>query len=169
MPITYESIATQTLSSPAAVINFNSIAASWTDLKVILIPTGNSGGTFTPLLRFNGSSGGTEYSDNNLYGDGGATIAAVNNTSSNYISLGTGGSMSSIPTLIEFDVFSYTGSHFKTILGKYSSDRNGSGFTGIICGIRRNTAAITAINLATSSAANFDTGTIATLYGIKNA
>jgi len=49
------------------------------------------------------------------------------------------------------------------------ADQNGSGVVANIVGLWRNTAAITSINLSTLSAYNFNIGTTATLYGIKNA
>ena len=170
MPATYEPIATQTLASAAATITFSSIPATYTDLRLVLVVNGFTGAaTFTPLLRFNGSSGGTEHSETNMYGEGASAIS-VRNTSDAYISLATGSSISStVPTLIELDVFSYAGSTNKTVLINYSNDRNGSGETGRIVGLKRNTAAINAINLGSSSAASYAIGTTATLYGIKAA
>jgi len=169
MPATYEPIATQTLSTAAASITFSSIPATYTDLRVILVVNGSSGGAFTPLLRFNGSSGGTEHSETQLYGEG-ASAFSVRNTSDAYIDLAPGSSISeTIPTLIEIDVFSYAGSTNKTVLVNCANDRNGSGVIGRIVGLKRNTAAITAINLGSSSAALYAIGTTATLYGIKAA
>ena len=170
MPATYEPIATTTLASAVTTFAFSSIPATYTDLKVILIINGSSGGVFSGGVKFNGSSGGTEYSESNLYTDGASSIS-VRNTSDATIAISTGGSVSStIPAIIELDIFSYTSSSiFKTCVITYSNDRNGTGFTGNIVGIRRNTAAITQINFDTLSAASFAIGTTATLYGIKAA
>jgi hypothetical protein len=169
MPATYEPIATTTLGTASATITFSSIPATYTDLKVILVVNGSSA-NFTPQLRFNGSSGGTEYSELQMYVDGAGTIAGVTNTSSDSIGLTNGGGMTSANVhFFNIDIFSYAGSTFKTILYSYSSDRNGSGFTGRNVGIRRNTAAITSIAISSSSAATFSIGTTATLFGIKAA
>jgi len=160
-------IATTTLGTASTTITFSSIPSTYTDLRVVLVVNGYTGAaSFSPLLRYNGSSGGTEYSELVMYGDG-TTTATVTNTSSDSISLPDGGSISStVPSLFEIDIFSYAGSTFKTALINYSNDRNGSGFTARKVAIRRNTAAITSLNFNTSSAASYGAGTTATLYGI---
>jgi len=171
MPATYEPIATTTLGTASTTITFSSIPATYTDLKVILVVNGFTGAAnFSPLLRFNGSSGGTEYSDLFINSDG-TTAASASNGSADYLELPSGGSISStIPSFFEIDIFSYTSSSvFKTLLISYSNDRSGSGWTSKKAGIRRNTAAITSLNFNTSSAASYAIGTTATLYGIKAA
>jgi len=64
MAITYEPIASTTLGSAASTITFNSIAASWTDIKLILIGTSSTGGAV--IFRFNNDSG-SNYSNVQLY------------------------------------------------------------------------------------------------------
>jgi hypothetical protein len=67
------------------------------------------------------------------------------------------------------DIFSYAGSTNKTALVTSQSDQNGSGAVERSCGLWRNTAAITRIDIFPNSANNFATGTTATLYGILKA
>jgi hypothetical protein len=170
MPATYEPIATTTLGTASTTITFSSIPATYTDLKLILVVNGSSGGSFSPQLRFNGSSGGTEYSDLFINTDG-TTGSSASNGSSAKIALAAGGSISStIPSFFEVDIFSYASSSvFKSVLGSYSNDRSGSGFSARKAAVRRNVAAITSLELNTDAVGSFAIGTTATLYGIKAA
>jgi len=165
---TYDKIATTTLGSAASSITFSSIAASWTDLRLVLVPTTAtaSQGVF---CRFNGDTA-SNYSQTNLYGSGSAAGSAKG-TSVAYIDFdaATGGNSTTIPTLYTFDVFSYTGSTYKTGLLTNSGDRNGSGTVVAEVALWRSTAAITTMLLYSSSGSNFNIGTTATLYGIKAA
>ena len=64
MAATYEPIATTTLGSAASSITFNSIPATYTDLRVVLV--GTTTATANCWLTFN-SDGATNYSDTFLY------------------------------------------------------------------------------------------------------
>jgi hypothetical protein len=163
MATTYEKIATTTLGSASATITFNSIAASWTDLRIVLVGTTETAGGFA--IRFNSDSG-TNYSRTALYGTG---SVAGSQTNTNDAQLRIANINSSNPSLITCDVFSYAGSTYKTALGEGSDDRNGSGVVARNVGLWRNTAAITSITLIEVNGYNFATGTTATLYGILKA
>ena len=163
---TYEPIATQTLASAAASITFSSIAASWTDLRLVLWSTTvtAAAGVF---CRFN-SDTATNYSQTNLYGTG-AAVGSAKGTNVAYIDFdaATGGNSTTLPTLYTFDIFSYAGSTYKTGLLTNNGDRNGSGYPALEVALWRSTSAITTILLYPTSG-NFASGTTATLYGIKN-
>ena len=166
MPTTYEPIATQTLGSSSATIDFTSIPATYTDLRVVLTAVA-SAGTPNVYLRFN-SDTATNYSRTLINGDG-ANVSSTNSTSVTRIQTPAGTSLSTtIPTLITYDVFSYGGSTFKTVLLSFSTDRNGSGNVSSMVALWRSASAITSVNLSTPTDA-FGIGTTATLYGIKNA
>ena len=164
MPVTYEPIATQTLGSSAASITFSSIAATWTDLRIVLnnIYSSTAGSV---EISFNGVPTGTLNSWTYLAGNG--TTADSSRASSqpsiNVNRLGT--VVAGTISLFTFDVFSYAGSTNKTCLVSSSEDRNGTGNTNVRVGLWRSTAAITSIVLTSAMAA----GTTATLYGIKAA
>lgn len=164
MPATYEPIATTTLGSVAATITFSSIAASWTDLKLVLVGTAAIG--ISPQLRFNSDSG-SNYSETTLEGTGTGAVSG-RNTGMSQINLGQNGLSTTIPNFCSADIFSYAGSTNKTVLVTFSSDRNGSGFVERAVGLWRNTAAITTVTIAAASS-TFSIGTTATLYGIKAA
>ena len=164
MPSTYESIATTTLGSSASVITFNSIAASWTDLRIILVdtPTGNLQYKF----QFN-SDTATNYSGTEIRANG-ATLGSDRYSNENAIYANWGTLASANISLITCDIFSYAGSTFKSALTTWNNDKNGSGNLEYGAGMWRSTSAITRIDIVASSN-NFSTGTTATLYGIKNA
>jgi hypothetical protein len=164
MPATYEPIATTTLGSAAASIDFTSIPATYTDLRLALNATSTTGTSC--YLRFNSDSN-TNYSRTELYGQGTAAFSSGGSSQAQisvvYESLGT-----TIPSFVTVDIFSYAGSTYKTCLTSASQDVNGSGSVGRNAGLWRSTAAITSVNFFFYSG-SFATGTTATLYGIKNA
>ena len=169
MPATYDSIATTTLGSAAATITFSSIPATYTDLRIVLSAT--YANPDSPRLRFNSTS--TGYS-RTFVGGQGTTASSGSYQNEASIFLGDSGwfgilGSTTIPDLTTIDIFSYAGSTNKTILSTTSCDKNGTGFTISYVGLWRNTAAINTILLATTSGNNYNSGTTATLYGIKAA
>ena len=165
MPATYEPIATTTLSSTAATIDFNSITSSYTDLRVVLVCTTTASAAI--LCRVN-SDTGSNYSRTTLAGDGSsASSARYSNNTFFRIDINADSS-TTVPMLIEVDFFSYAGSTNKTILNKVAADRNGSGSVQTAVQLWRSTSAITSISLIANST-TFASGTTATLYGIKSA
>ena len=165
MATTYDAIQTTTLGSAAAFIDFTSIAASWTDLRVVLVAKPTTTGD-NALLRFN-SDTTSNYSNTNLIGNG-STASSGRSTASGSLLLDYTGLTTANPSLYEIDIFSYAGSTNKTVLVKTSEDKNGSGDTRVAVGLWRNTSAITTIRLYQGSY-TFAIGTTATLYGIKAA
>ena len=163
MATTYDKIATTTLGSSAASITFSSIAASWTDLRLVMTTT-TSTGSITEL-QFNGDTG-TNYSNTVLYGDG--TSAYSSNLTTNNFIYTYAGSTATIPVFYTIDIFSYAGSTYKTALLTGSGDGNGSGRVANIVGLWRSTSAITSVTVLPNSG-TYSTGTTATLYGIKSA
>lgn len=162
MPATYEPIATTTLGSAAASITFSSIAASWTDLRLVLTATASGG---TKFLKFNSSS--TGYSNTWILGDG-SSATSGQSTSYPRLDLNSQDTGDSTPSLDTVDIFSYAGSTFKTCLMTSSHDENGSGQVMRQVGLWSNTSAITSIELSVAGN-TWSIGTTATLYGIKNA
>ena len=161
---TYEPIATQTLGSAAASITFSSIAATWTDLRVVFVGTTTAASGF--WVRFNNDTSAL-YSQTVLYGDGASAISSrnVGATELEYTFMGN---LNTTPvTFATLDLFSYAGSTFKTSLLSLSKDNNGSGFVNRYVGLYRSTTAVSRIDLIASG--SFAVGTTATLYGIKAA
>ena len=164
MPTTYEPIQTYTLGSAATGITFSSVPSTYTDLRVILVQTTDGANLG---IRFNSDSG-SNYSWTRLQGDGSSATSA-RGTSVSFGQLnGNGTSASPKSGLVEVDIFSYAGSTNKTVLSKFSNDQNGSGNTASTVNLWRSTAAITNVYVF-AAGGDLQTGTTATLYGIKNA
>ena len=165
MPTTYEPIATTTLGSAVATITFSSIAATYTDLRLVITATSSTAGADI-AVRYN-SDTGANYSLTRLTGNG-STAASGSRTNTSESIIDSNGLSATVPSLYEVDIFSYAGSTFKTLLARTAQDFNGSGGVYTSVNLWRNTAAITSITLFLT-AYNFNAGTTATLYGIKNA
>jgi hypothetical protein len=166
MAITYDKIATNTLSSAAASITFSSIAASWTDLRLVLVAKTTANGA-TTALSFNGVPAGTVYSWTTLSGNG-TSAASSANTSQDGLYPYSASTLASTPDFYTFDIFSYTSAINKTVLTTASQDYNGSGTVNRKVGLWRSTSTITSCVL-TNVGSTYAAGTIATLYGIKAA
>ena len=166
MPSTYEPIATQTLGSSSSTITFSSIPATYTDLRLVLVGTGST--TLNVWLTFNNDSSSL-YSSTHLVGDGSSALSS-RQTSGTFIRLNANNAFNTLPAMITYDVFSYAGSTFKTLLGSVSADTNGGAATYVTrqVSLYRSTTAISRLDFNTSTG-TFESGTIATLYGIKNA
>lgn len=167
MPATYEPIATTTLGSTNTTVTFSSIPSTYTDLRLVFIGLSASGAPDV-YIRFN-SDTSSIYSGTYLQGNG--TTASSFFTSSQTaadISAGVGWSTTTY-SFLTLDIFSYTGSTFKTFLNSETADRNGSGALTRVVGSWRSTSAINRIDLTFSNAGSFAVGTTATLFGIKAA
>ena len=165
---TYDKIATTTLGSAASSITFSSIAASWTDLRLVFCPIGSVSGN-SIRMRLN-SDTGTNYSDTVLYGNG-TSANSYNDVSVTFLTLSIGGTRATISNLYTLDFMSYAGSTYKTSLMNINEDQNAAGsYGGVGVQLWRSTSAITTILLYLSGTSQtFGTGTTATLYGIKAA
>jgi hypothetical protein len=166
MATTYEKIATTTLGTTASSITFSTISAAYTDLRLVFVGLEDAAAFDYVNLRFN-SDTGSNYSLTYLYGSG---SAASSGRFSNAAQLRVAqyGMSTTIPLLVEADIFSYAGSTYKTILSKASEDFNGSGAVSTQVGLWRSTSAITSITILTL-ANNFAANSSATLYGILKA
>lgn len=153
-------IATTTLGSATSAITFSSIAATYTDLRLVLIGTGST--TLNVRLTFNNDSSAL-YSQTNLAGDG--TTAEGTETQNQTFIKQMYNLFNTTPSMITYDIFSYAGSTHKTTLITNASDNNGSGRIVNQVAIYASTTAITRLDL-TASTGNFAIGTTATLYGI---
>ena len=164
MATTYEKIATTTLGSATASINFTSIGSGYTDLRVVLVCVDTT--TF-PQVRFNSDSG-SNYSWTYLSGNGTAAQSGRFTNQTEFYNNISGSS--TVPFMTTYDIFSYAGSTYKTMLFNEVNDKNGSGVISPKVGLWRSTSAITAVNLkADIYGTTFGAGTTATLYGILKA
>lgn len=163
MPATYESIATTTISSPTSSITFSGIASSWTDLRISFSALAGTGSQLTMRLNSDTSS---NYSYQDFIGTG-SSVSGNRSTNATSFVMHYNGFDATLPTFVPIDIFSYAGSTYKTVLYGWNADRNGSGYVKYSVGLWRSTSAITSVTL--TSDGTMAAGTIATLYGIKNA
>lgn len=164
MAITYEPIATTTLLSANATISFTSIPATYTDLRVVVVGKCTNGNN--AWLGFNNETV-SNYSYTHLYGDG-TNAQSYNSSNQPRIALSAGGISTTRPEFIEIDIFAYTSPIQKTAIIRASQDANGSGIVSAICGLWRNLSAINSVQVY-HSGDTWETGTIATLFGITAA
>jgi hypothetical protein len=157
---TYEPIATQTLGSATASITFSGISGSYTDL--VLIVNGTAGSGLNMLMQYN-SDTATNYSTTRILGDGSsATSDRITTSADMYI-----GVMGTVNTTNIIQIQNYSNATtYKTTLSRANSTTI---WTGAFAALWRSTSAITSIKIYLASAGSFQTGTTATLYGIKAA
>jgi hypothetical protein len=165
MPATYEPIATQTVAVAASSVTFSSIPSTYTDLRIVIVPTALTSDNFA--FRFNSDSG-TNYSQTRLAANG-STVTSSRTTSQTELQLTSSFNIGTTPTMRTLDVFSYTGSTFKTMFIEETADTNGAGGLNKRVGLYRSTSAINSINFFAQGVASFAIGSTFTLYGIKNA
>ena len=171
MPNTTTIIASSTLSSPAATIDFTSIPATFTDL-LIMVYRRSVDNVLDDAIRFNNDSSSV-YSFTQMQSgasSGGVGTARTANSSASR----SGGQEPSTYTANTFNSSSiyipnYLSSTFKQFIAD-GADENKSTTNYAWChaGLWRNTAAINRITISQEPGGNMATGTSATLYGIKN-
>jgi hypothetical protein len=165
---TYDLIASQTLGSAATSITFSSIAASWTDLRLIVTALPSSAVVGNTVIYFNTDNTGTSYSLTYLEGNG-TSASSGEFTDNGVMTVGDFNVMSNtIFNNTQIDIFSYAGSTYKTVLSSNVGDFNGSGTVIRIVGLWRSTAVINQI-VVKPGGGQFSIGTTAQLYGIKAA
>lgn len=175
MADTYTLISSVTVGAGgAASIDFTSIPATYTDLKLVV--SGRSAQTGTAQdygsLQFNGSTSG--YSNREVYGTGSA--AASSSTSSQnqlYFTWVYPAGSATASTFGNMDIYipNYAGSTNKSVSIDGVPENNASAiqYTTLSAGLWANTAAITSIKLLISAGSqNFAQYSTAYLYGIKN-
>ena len=169
MAITYEPIATTTLSTAAADVTFTSISGTYTDLVLVVTAQQVTSGEDL-VLQFN-SDTASNYSRTYLCGDG-STAHSGRSTSATNIILDH---HATPPTTTSFGVatiniqnYSNTTTYKTTISRANSLDASYAGTVANV-GLWRSTSAITAVKIFCTNSSNLKTGTVATLYGIKSA
>jgi hypothetical protein len=165
----YESIATQTLSSSQASITFSSIPSTYKHLQLrIMSRTDRSGAALTNLfIQINGNST-TPYT-HYLYGDGSAASAGnftdPTGEGAGYLPAANAGANMFGASII--DILDYTNTNkYKTIRTLGGLDLNGSGRVFLFSSAdMTTTSTITQISLST--AYNFTQYSHFALYGVK--
>jgi hypothetical protein len=159
MAITYEPIATTTLTTASASVTFSSISGSYTDLIIIASVKASTG---TPDANFTvNNDTGSNYSRTGLYGDG-STAGSFRNSNVANAAFATINSTNFTPVKIQLQNYSNTTTN-KTFL--YSG---GLDYPAATVFLYRSTSAITRVDFSISSG-NYASGSTFTLYGIKAA
>ena len=160
MAITYEPIATTTVSSATTFVTISSIPATYTDL--FLLGWNVSGGV-NAIVQFNGDTG-TNYSLTQLYGDG-TTAASLRGSNITYVYGGVIGTSATI----RCNIMNYSNTTtYKTVIARGGGAGN---YVDATAGLWRSTAAINSIKLQQDAGGvnSWQPGTTFTLYGIKAA
>lgn len=166
MASTYEKIASTTLGSAASSITFSSIASTYTDLIVVVQGTYSTSDDLI-CLRYNNDTG-SNYSSTNMYGNG---TSAQAYRASNATSIQAGwypnpGGASVVSNMVSH-IFNYSNTTtYKTNISR--GDTSNVQGTAARVGLWRSTAAVNRIDLI-MLAGNLQSGTTATIYGIKAA
>ena len=165
MAVTYEPIASTTLGSASASIEFTSISGTYTDLILVIRASVITTPAASWLLTVN-SDTGTNYSTTWLYGNGTAA-ASSRGSSGTFIRVGAANDGDSTWSTMICHLMSYANTNvYKTVLASYSNSAKEVSRT---VGLWRSTSAITSVKMALGGSGQFDTSTVASLYGIKAA
>jgi hypothetical protein len=170
MANTFEPIATVSVPSPTGSITFSSIPQTYTDLCLMISARSVVAGTFSDeLMSFNNVN--QDYTNIYTYGNGSSAFQGSNAYS------GQGGFIGGMPgngatanTYSNKMVYipEYTSSNYKAYSVDSAAETNATlAYIHMLAGLWSQTSAITSIVLKTDNLANYNTGTIATLYGIK--
>jgi hypothetical protein len=165
MTITYDRIATNTLSSATASVTFSSIPSTYTDLVLASSCLGQTNTSYIECVRFN-SDTNNNYS--NVFAGGYVSSAGGNtNTNVSYIFVNhlngyftTGNPMTAITHIQNYS---------NTSIQKIALSRGGGAATDVamMAGLWRNTSAINSITIFFQSSTDLQAGSTFTLYGIK--
>jgi hypothetical protein len=164
--LTYEPIATTTLSSSQASVTFSSISGSYTDLIIVSNSGTTAGGDGAIYMRVgNGSvDTGNNYSFTYLQGNGTSAESGRANNRGEAIVMRTTGSLTANGSA---HIMNYSNTTtYKTIISRGDNP----GFLVIaLANLWRSTSAINIITMVSETGNNFVTGSTFTLYGITAA
>lgn len=172
----YDSIATVTLSSPAASITFSSIPQTYVHLQVRGIMRANTTNqTSSSLYVTLNSDSNANYSSHRIYGNNTSVAynSNANSTPLNSLGIGSGTGPNSLANTFAanlIDILDYTNTNKNTTLkGWHASEQNSTNDSYMLVNSLgwNNTAAVTTIRFD-SNGTQFETGTTFALYGIKN-
>jgi len=158
----YESIATNTLSSSQSSITFSSLGSfKHLQLRSMCFGSNNQENLY---IRFNSDSG-SNYARHYLLGDGSTASASATAPDTGGVFSNT--STSTSPYVSVTDILDYADSNkFKTIRALSGRDTNGAGDVTLRSSLWRSTSAVTSITIF-AGAGTLSSGSQFALYGIK--
>ena len=167
---TYEPIATTTLGGSSSSITFSSIPVTFSDIRLVL--TGTASANVTCCLRINSNSGNI-YSNVNIRAANTSIVVGAGASALNTFQfLGGNSSLSTVhPTMYTIDFIHYLGTNGpKSYIYTISADKNTNTTSSVerAVGTVNTTSAVSSITIFPNGA-NWNSGTTATLYGIKRA
>jgi len=156
------------LTSAQTAITFSSIVATYTNLRISIFTRGTAGTNAAILLRFNNDSG-SNYDRQSISGVGTSAYASEGFAQTSIFggTMGANGSGTQgggtifIPgyAVTAFDKIAVNSTY-----GKWGTSSGSQAYTAQ-CGSWRNTTAINRIDLTMDSGAQWETGSVVTLYG----
>jgi hypothetical protein len=163
MAITYEPIATTTLTTSASSVTFSSIGSGYTDLVLVINAAAST--LANTGLRFNSDSG-SNYSSTILAGDGSAA-GSFRYSNATYGQINYYGYLETTRIVNQVvHIMNYSNSTtYKSYLGRANNTSNGTDAT---VGIWRNTNAITSVSFVLNTG-TISSGSTFSLYGIAAA
>lgn len=162
-------IATTTLATTTASIEFTGIPSTYTHLQVRGILRGSSASTDLNVeVQFN-SDTSTNYSIHGLYGTGSAAVSYqdLSSTFARTARIPAASSSASMFGAMVTDILDYANtSKYKTMRTITGNDQNGSGLVFVNSSHWRSTSAITSIKLYPATGSFVQYSSLA-LYGVK--
>ena len=169
MASTYTPIATYTAPSAQTTVSFSSFSG-YTDLRLIINATSQSGSNMDGILRFNSDSG-SNYSLTYWRGNG-SGVTTNSFTGQSYIYLTQVSAYSSTPVTTIVEILNYSNTTtYKTVLSRESDTINAIAQNAALWRGSTGSAnqAITSMTISTNGTGSFATGSTFTLYGITAA
>ncbi len=160
----YESIATVSLNTTQASVEFTGISGSYTHLQLRILQRSTTPNNV--MMQYN-SDTGTNYSWHELFGEGANASAGAASSATSMKATYLENIASGVVGVGVIDILDYTNTNkYKTMRGLAGSDANGSGYILLRSGLWRSTSAITSIKL-TPASGSWDQYSSIALYGIK--
>lgn len=158
--MTYDSIATTTVSSAVSDVTFSSISGSYTDLVLIISPISTSSSGVDIAFQFN-SDTGSNYSLTGMYGNGTSAVSYRKLTRTRI----EGAYSANTNPMLRYNIMNYSSTTMnKAVIGR---DDTASNVAEALVGLWQSNSAITSIKIFATSG-NITAGTFS-LYGITAA
>lgn len=169
----FESIATVSLSSSAANVEFTSIPGTYTHLQIRFIArSARSGFADDPIDMQINTDTGANYATHSLNGDGSTATAgagaSITSFRSGRMTAATAGASTFGVGVIDILDYANTSKN-RTVRTLTGEDNNSDGLVSLFSGLYQSTTAVTSIKLFSGTANNFVQYSHFALYGIKGA
>ena len=170
MANTYVKIATVSLTSSQAAMQFTGISGSYTDLMIYLSARTDRTGTVADntIIQLNSST--TSYSARVLEGNGASATSFTDSNQPPKYTINSTGVSATASTFSNVSIYipNYSGSENKSFSVDSVVETNATTtYARLAAGLLSNSAAITSITFTNDGGANFVQYSTATLYGIK--